>query len=52
MNKLYLTEGQGLTAEEPGFFRLIFSQDERTLRAGMKRLFTAIGKKEAAKACG
>lgn len=43
-NKVYLTDGRGLAAEEPGFFRVIFSQDERTIRAGLQRLFEVIGK--------
>ena len=47
-NKMYITEGQALSAEEPGFFRIIFSQDERTLREGLKRLFVVIGRAKAA----
>lgn len=41
---VFLTDGKGLSAEEPGFFRVVFSQDERVLEAGLKRLFKAIGK--------
>lgn len=42
-NKVFLTNGQTLSSSEPGHFRLIFSQDERTLRAGLERLFKTIG---------
>ncbi|KAL9057920.1 MAG: hypothetical protein Q9162_002047 [Coniocarpon cinnabarinum] len=47
-HKVFLTNGEGLSAEEPGFFRIIFSHDEETIRVGFKRLFEALGKKEAA----
>ena len=50
-HKVYLTEGEQLTAEEPGFFRLIFSQEEQTLRTGMKRMFLVLGKHDAAALC-
>lgn len=45
-HKVFFTAGQELTAEEPGYFRVIFSNDERTIRTGFKRLFEVIGKKE------
>ena len=48
--KFYITEGQSLTAEEPGYFRIIFSQDERTIREGFGRLLAVIGKDQAAEA--
>ena len=41
--KMYITEGQGLSAPEPGFFRIIFSQDEAVIRTGMKRLQHVLG---------
>ena len=41
---VFLTAGKGLSAEEPGFFRVIFSQDERVIEEGLRRLFKAIGK--------
>lgn len=41
---VFVTDGQGLSAEEPGFFRVIFSQDEKVLEVGLKRLLKAIGK--------
>lgn len=50
-HKVYITEGQALSSEHAGFFRIIFSQDERTLRAGMKRLFETVGRDEAAALC-
>jgi len=41
--KVYITTGESLTAEEPGWFRIIFSQEEAVLREGLKRVFEAIG---------
>ncbi|KAI9654444.1 MAG: hypothetical protein M1831_005410 [Alyxoria varia] len=43
-NGVYLTEGQGLSSEAPGWFRVIFSQDERVIRAGLERVFKTIDK--------
>ncbi|KAF2733467.1 PLP-dependent transferase [Polyplosphaeria fusca] len=37
-NKLFLTGGRGQSAERAGFFRLVFSRSEATLREGIKRL--------------
>jgi len=42
-NKVFLTPGQELSSEEPGWFRLIFSQQEQVLREGLNRLFKTIG---------
>ena len=36
-NKVFLTNGKEMSAEEPGWYRLIFSQDERIVREGIKR---------------
>ena len=36
-NKIYITSGDDMSAEEPGWFRVIFSQDERVLKEGMRR---------------
>ena len=36
-NKVYLTDGQNMNAEEPGWYRLIFAQEERVIREGMRR---------------
>lgn len=41
-HKVFLTNGKELGAEAPGFFRVIFSQDETTLRTGMERLTTVL----------
>lgn len=35
---VYLTPGNDLTSEEPGWFRLIFSQEEEVLREGLRRV--------------
>ena len=43
-NKVYLTEGEGLSAASPGFFRVIFSQDIQVLQLGLGRVFEAIGR--------
>ena len=42
--KVFVTNGQELSAEEPGFFRVIFSQDDRVIKEGLKRLLEAFGK--------
>lgn len=36
-NKVYITNGRDMSAEEPGWFRVIYSQDERVIREGLKR---------------
>lgn len=41
--KVYVTEGKGLNAEKPGWFRIIFSQEEAVIREGLKRVFEAVG---------
>ena len=43
-NGVFLTPGQGLSSERPGWFRVIFSQDERAIQAGLERVFKTIGK--------
>ncbi|KAJ9630912.1 hypothetical protein H2203_001440 [Taxawa tesnikishii (nom. ined.)] len=40
--KVYINDGESLSAEEPGWFRIVFSQEERTLREGLRRVFEAI----------
>lgn len=37
-NNVYITNGRDMSAEEPGWFRVIYSQDERVIREGLKRL--------------
>ena len=41
--KLFLTSGEMMKSEEPGWFRLVFSQDQQTLREGLRRLFEVLG---------
>lgn len=41
--KAYLTSGELQHAEEPGFFRVVFSYDEQTMREGFRRIFEALG---------
>lgn len=36
-NGVFMTNGREMNAEEPGWYRLIFAQDERTIKAGIKR---------------
>lgn len=36
-NKVYITNGKDMSAEEPGWFRVIFAQDERVIKEGMRR---------------
>lgn len=36
-NKVFLTDGQGLSAEEAGWYRLIFSQDLKVVKEGIRR---------------
>jgi aspartate/methionine/tyrosine aminotransferase len=40
--KVYLTEGEILASEKPGFFRLCFVKDELEVREGLKRLAEAL----------
>ena len=35
--QVYLTDGKSMNAEEPGWFRLIFSQEERVIEEGFRR---------------
>lgn len=41
--KVFLTPGMDMFAEEPGFFRLVFSQEEDVVKEGLRRVFEAIG---------
>ncbi|KAL9627475.1 MAG: hypothetical protein Q9164_007596 [Protoblastenia rupestris] len=41
-NKVYVTNGKEMSAEEPGWYRLIFSQDERVVREGIRRIVQVI----------
>lgn len=43
-NKVYITDGHGLKAEEPGYFRIIFSQEEKVIKVGLKRVGEVIGR--------
>ena len=36
-NKVLITNGHFMFAEEPGFYRLIFSQEERVVKEGLRR---------------
>ena len=36
-NRVYITDGRILSAEEPGWYRLIFSQEEKVVEEGLKR---------------
>ena len=36
-NKVYITSGAEMSAEEPGWFRVIFSQDEVVIKEGLRR---------------
>lgn len=36
-NKVYITNGKEMSAEEPGWFRVIFSQNERVIKEGLRR---------------
>jgi len=38
-NKVFITDGQAMAAEEPGWYRLIFSQDERVVEEGLERYY-------------
>lgn len=39
---VFLTSGEGMWAEEAGWFRVVFSLDEVTLREGFGRMFKAL----------
>lgn len=41
--KVYFTDGKCLSAEEAGWFRVIFSQEDEVIREGFRRLFDIIG---------
>lgn len=36
-NKVFINNGQDLAAEEPGWFRVVFAQDERLITEGLRR---------------
>ena len=38
-SKLFLTDGKMMRSEEAGWFRIVFSQDMKTLKEGLRRLF-------------
>ncbi|GAB7363800.1 hypothetical protein MBLNU230_g4367t1 [Neophaeotheca triangularis] len=42
-NKLALTPGLSMSAEEPGWFRIVFTRSEEEMRLAMQRLFRACG---------
>lgn len=42
-NKVYITSGQILSSEEPGWYRFIFSQEERVVHEGFQRIVKALG---------
>jgi 1-aminocyclopropane-1-carboxylate synthase len=39
---VYLNSGEGMKAEEAGWFRLVFTYDEVTMREGLGRMFRAL----------
>ena len=39
---VFVTAGEGMRAEEAGWFRVVFSFDEATLREGLERMFKAL----------
>jgi aspartate/methionine/tyrosine aminotransferase len=41
--RVYLTNGEALSSEEPGFFRFCFVKNELEVREGLKRLVEALG---------
>jgi len=41
--KVLVTNGKMLNAEEPGFWRIIFSHEERVVREGFRRIFEVLG---------
>ncbi|KAH0022045.1 PLP-dependent transferase, partial [Aureobasidium melanogenum] len=42
-NGIYITKGSLLQAEQAGWFRIIFAQEDDVINEGFKRLFNAIG---------
>lgn len=44
--KIYVTAGSFLQSEEPGWFRIVYSQEDEILEEGFKRLFEALGPRE------
>jgi DNA-binding transcriptional MocR family regulator len=40
---VFLSSGESMKAEEAGWFRVVFSYDEETLREGLGRMFKALG---------
>ncbi|KAF2104668.1 PLP-dependent transferase [Rhizodiscina lignyota] len=45
-NGVFMTPGNHLSADEPGFFRIIFSQEESVLKEGMRRVGETIARIE------
>ncbi|KAK6007377.1 hypothetical protein QM012_004191 [Aureobasidium pullulans] len=45
-NGLYITKGSSLQAEQAGWFRIIFTQEDDVLEEGFGRLFNLIGAKK------
>ncbi|KAG9941940.1 PLP-dependent transferase, partial [Aureobasidium melanogenum] len=45
-NEVYITKGSLLQAEQAGWFRIIFTQEDDVMQEGFKRLFHAIGAKK------
>lgn len=41
--KVFLASGTAFGSERPGWFRIVFSQDERILREGLRRIEKALG---------
>lgn len=39
---VFLSSGESMKAEEAGWFRVVFSYDEETLREGLRRMFRAL----------
>jgi bifunctional pyridoxal-dependent enzyme with beta-cystathionase and maltose regulon repressor activities len=39
---VFLSSGESMKAEEAGWFRVVFSYDEETLREGLGRMFKAL----------
>lgn len=42
-NRVYITKGSLLQAEQAGWFRIIFAQEDDVMEEGFKRLFNVIG---------
>jgi len=40
--KVFLTPGSAMAAEKPGWFRIIFSQNEPVIREGLRRVFAVL----------